>query len=143
MIWRLLRLMVLLIALIAQAQNASVSIRIRLIDGRTGHPMKDQQVGLANRADYREISVRTNQLGTASLNISKDAVILVHNTDQYVNCADERGGLVHNDFQVSQIFSTGVVQAIIQPNLCGKASGAPKPGELTLFVRPWRPGEKI
>lgn len=128
---------------IAEAQNATVLIHITLIDGRTGHPMKDQQVGLANRADYREMPVRTDQFGIASLNISRDAIILVHNTDKYVNCGDERGGLIHNDFKVSQILSTGVVQAIMQPNLCGKASGVPKPGQLILFVRPWRPGEKI
>jgi hypothetical protein len=88
-------------------------------------------------------TVRTNQFGIASLDIRRNAVILVHNTDKYVNCADERHGLIHNDFQVSQILSTGLVQAIEQPNLCGKASGVPKPGELILFVRPWRLGEKI
>ena len=105
--------------------------------------MKNEQIGLENRADYREISLRTDQLGIASLNISRDAVVLVHNTNRYVNCGDERGGLVHNDFKVSEILSIGVVQAIMQPNLCGKASGVPKPGELILFVRPWRPGERI
>ena len=117
-----------------QAQNAT---------GRTGQPIKDEQVGLEDRADYHEISVRTNQFGIASLNIRRDAVILVHNTDKYVNCADERHGLIHNDFEVSQILSTGVVQAIVQPNLCGKASALLKRGQLILFVRPWRPGEKI
>ena len=44
----------------ATAQEESVLIHIRLIDGRTGNPMKNQQVGLENRNDgYREISVRT------------------------------------------------------------------------------------
>jgi hypothetical protein len=129
--------------LIVHAQNPTVLIHIRLIDGRTGRPVKNEQVGLENRADYREISLRTDHLGIASLNIGRDAVVLVHNTNRYVNCGDERGGLVHNDFKVSEILSTGVVQAIMQPNLCGKASGVPRPGELILFVRPWRPGEKI
>jgi len=105
--------------------------------------MKNQQIGLENGANYRDISVRTDQFGIASLNISKDAVILAHNTDAYVNCEDERGGLVQNDFKVSQILSSGVVQAITQPNLCGKASGVARLGELVLFVRTWRPGEKI
>jgi len=105
--------------------------------------MKNQQVGLEDGAGYREISVRTNEFGIASINISGGAVILAHNTDNYVNCADERGGLVHNDFKVSQILSSGIVQPIIQPNLCGKTSGVAKPGELILFVRPWRVGEKI
>ena len=140
---RLLRLTLCLVVLIVHAQNPTVLIHIRLIDGRTGRPMKNEQIGLENRADYREISLRTDQLGIASLNISRDAVVLVHNTNRYVNCGDERCGLVHNDFKVSEILSIGVVQAIMQPNLCGKASGVPKPGELILFVRPWRPGERI
>ena len=110
---------------------------------RTGQPIKDEQVGIEDGADYHEKSVRTNQFGIASLNIRRDAVILVHNTDKYVNCGDERGGLVHNDFKVTKILSTGVVQAIVQPNLCGKASGVPRRGELILYVRSWRPGEKI
>lgn len=105
--------------------------------------MKNELVGLENGADYRDISVRTDKYGIASLNISRDAVILVHNTDGYVNCGDERGGLVHNDFKVSVVLSTGVIEPITQPNHCGKASGVPKPGELVLFVRPWGPGEKI
>jgi len=105
--------------------------------------MKNELVGLESGADYRDISVRTDQFGIASLNISRDAVILVHNTNRYVNCGDERGGLIHNDFKVSEILSTGIVQAITQPNLCGKASGVPRSGELVLFVRPWRLGERI
>jgi hypothetical protein len=136
-------LTLLFLTLNAIAQGGAVSIRIKLIDGRTGTPMKDQQVGLEDGAGYRAISVRTNEFGIASLNIGKDAVILTHNTDYYVNCGDEPGGLVHNDFKVSQILSTGLVQPIIQPNLCGKTSGIATPGELVLFVRPWRFGEKL
>jgi hypothetical protein len=105
--------------------------------------MKHEQVGPEDGASYRELSVRTNEFGIASLNIRGDAVILTHNMDDYVNCADERGGLIPNDFKVSQIVSDGIVQPIIQPNLCGKTSGVAKRGELILFVRPWRLGEKI
>ena len=141
--WCLLRLTLCLVVLTAHAQNPTVLIHIRLIDGRTGRPMKNEQVGLESGADYRDISVRTDQFGIASLNISRNATILVHNTNRYVNCGDERGGLVHNDFKVSEILSTGVIQAIIQPNLCEKASGVSRPGELILFVRPWRLGERI
>jgi hypothetical protein len=139
----LLCLTLLLLIFTAEAQEQAVSIHIKLINGRTGEPMKHEQVGLEDGASYRELSVRTNELGVASLNIRGDAVILTHNTDGYVNCADERGGLIPNDFKVSQIFSNGIVQPIIQPNLCGKTSGVAKPGELILFVRRWRLGEKI
>jgi len=52
-------------------------------------------------------------------------------------------GFIPNDFKVSQILSHGIVQPIIEPNFCGKTSGFVKPGDLILFVRPWRLGEKI
>jgi hypothetical protein len=126
-----------------QAEDTTVAIHIKLIDGRNGEPMRNQQVGLEDRADYHEIALRTDGNGMASLNIRRDAVILTHNTEGYVNCADERAGLIHNDYKVSQIVDSGVVEEIVQPNECGKASGVARPGELLLFVRPWRPGEKI
>lgn len=126
-----------------QAQNGRVSIRIKLMDGLTGYPLKNEEVGLEDGADYHKIAARTNQLGIAQLKIRKDAVLLVHNTEDYVNCGDERGGLVHNDFKVNEILSTGIVQAIQQPNSCRKVSAVLSPGRLTLFVRSWRLGEKL
>jgi hypothetical protein len=140
---RLLCLTLLLLIFAAEAQEQTVSIHIKLINGRTGKPMKHEQVGLEDGASYRELAIRTDEFGVASLKIRRDAVILTHNTDGYVNCADERGGLIHNDFNVSQILSNGIVEPIIQPNLCGKTSGVAKPGELILFVRPWRFGEQF
>lgn len=106
----LLLLALVFLVLPARTQQELVLIHIRLIDGRTGNPMKNQRVGLEDRVGYPDISVRTNKSGIASLNISRDAVILAHNTDDYVNCGDERGGLVHNDFKVSQIISVGIVR---------------------------------
>ncbi len=132
-----------LVALMTQAEDTTVVIHLKLIDGRNGGPMKNQQVGLEDRADYHEIVLRTDENGIASLKIKKDAVILTHNTNEYVNCADERGGLIHNDYKVSEIVDSGVVEEIVQPNECGRASGVATPGELLLFVRPWKPGEKI
>ncbi len=140
---RLALLTCFLLVLSAKAQEETVWIHIELIDGRTGSPMKDQEVGLEDGAGYRDISVRTDDLGIASLKISRNTIILTHNTDNYVNCGDEGGGLVHNDFKVGQILFTGIVQPIEQPNICKKTSAVAKPGELVLFVRPWRWGEKI
>jgi hypothetical protein len=128
----------------AQLQSDKVSIHIILINGLTGLPLKVKDVGLEDRADYRDISVRSDGSGVATLRIKRDAVILTHNTHEYVNCADEVGGLIHNDYRVGEIVSTGIVQPITQPNSCTRASGfVNKPGELILFVRPWRPGEEL
>ena len=125
------------------AQRDTAVIHIRLIDGRTGRPMKVQNVGLEDRAGYRDISGRPDASGVATLRINRDAVILTHNTHEYVDCGDERGGLVHNNYKVSEIVSTGLVEPIEQPNLCAKSNGSARPGELILFVRPWRQGEDL
>jgi hypothetical protein len=105
--------------------------------------MTVQKVGLEDRAGYRDISVRPDASGVATLRINRDAIVLTHNTHEYVDCADERGGLIHNDYKVSEIVSTGIVEPIVQPNLCTRSSGSARPGELILFVRPWGPGEDI
>jgi hypothetical protein len=126
-----------------QAQDNTALVHIRLIDGRTGLPMKVRKIGLEDREGYRDISVKPDSLGLAELRISRDTTILVHNTHEYVNCGDEHGGLIHNDYKVSEILSTGIVQRIVPPNRCRKTSGSTKPGELVLFVRPWEPGEDM
>lgn len=130
-------------SLMAQTKDNTALVHIRLIDGRTGLPMKVKQVGLEDRAGYRDISVSPDSSGLAELRISRDATILTHNTHEYVNCGDEHGGLVHNDYKVSSILSTGIAEQIVPPNRCTKTSSAAKPGELILFVRPWEPGEEI
>ena len=133
----LLCLMVFLPVSGARAQEDTVTIHIKLMNGRTGKPMKNQQVGLQDRATHGDINVHTNEVGIASLRISKNTTILTYNTEGYVNCGDEAGGLVHNDFKVSQIVSTGIAQPISQPNRCKKTSTVAEPGDLVLFVRPW------
>jgi hypothetical protein len=132
-----------IVSLTVYAQNDTALIHIRLIDGQTGLPMKVQKVALEDRAGYRDISVRPDASGVATLMINRSAILLTHNTREYVNCGDEDGGLVHNDYKVSEILSTGVVETIAQPNHCTRTSGSAKSGDLILFVRPWRPGEDM
>ncbi len=124
-------------------QNDLTAIHIKLINGQTGLPMKVQNIGLEDRAGYREISVRLDPSGIGTLTISRNTTILTHNTHEYVDCADEHGGLIHNDYKASDIVSKGIVEIIAQPNLCTRTSDFAKPGELILFVRPWRPGEDM
>ena len=105
--------------------------------------MKVKKVGLEDRTGYRDISVSTDSSGLAELRVSRNTVILAHNTHEYVNCGDEHSGLVHNDYKVSEILSTGIVEQVVPPNRCTKTSGSATPGELILFVRPWEPGEDM
>ena len=105
--------------------------------------MNVRKVGLEDSSGYRDISIIPDANGVATLRISRDSVILTHNTHEYVSCADEKGGLIPNDYKVSEILSKGIVEQIAQPNLCTKVSGSAQPGNLILFVRPWRPGEDM
>ena len=112
---RLICLMLLSVGLMVQAQDQSASIHIRLIDGRTGLPMKVKRVGLEDRAGYHDISVSPDASGLTALRMSRDTIILTQNTHEYVNCADERGGLIPNSYRVSEIVSTGIVEPIVPP----------------------------
>jgi len=142
------------------AQTDTVLVHIKLIDGRTGLPMTNQidsrtglpmanpMIGLEEETQgyphkYRDISSRANASGVATIMINRNSVILTHNTHGYVDCGDEHGGLIHNDYKVRDIVSAGIVEPIVQSNLCTKTSGSAKPGELILFVRPWMPGEDM
>jgi hypothetical protein len=122
----------------AISQEPTAEIRIKLINGMNGKPMKDTEVGLEGSPDYHELSVRTSETGIATVRLQKDSVIYAHNTEKYVACVDEAHGLVHNDFKVGQILSTGIVQSVAKPNRCRMTTSVLMPGELVLFVRPWK-----
>jgi hypothetical protein len=122
-------------------QEGTVEVHIKLVNGLDGAPMKFTEVGLEASPDFREISSRTDGYGVATIRISASSVIYSHNTKRYVACADEAGGLLHNDFKVSKILDAGIVQAVAKPNKCDHIEAAPSPGMLLIFVRPWEPGE--
>jgi hypothetical protein len=122
----------------ALSQQPTVAIHIRLINGLNGNPWKHTKVGMEGpRPIYLDLSAQTDGNGVATIQVQKDWTIYTHNTDRYVACADEGGGFVHNDFKVSQILSTGIVQSVRSPNLCRMTTRVPVPGELVIFVRPW------
>lgn len=127
----------------AHGQSPTPVVHIKMVDGRTGQPIRDAELSIENASGHRVFVTRTSDRGIASLQVAKNEILLVHNTDKYVSCADETGGFVHNDYHVSEITTTGIVQLIKQPNLCTKAVGAREKNVLLLFFRPWRLGEKL
>ena len=84
----------------AASQQSSVEIHIKLINGLNGHPWKLTDVGLEVSPGYRELAVKTDENGVATVSVQKDSTIFTHNTKRYVACVDEAGGLIHNDFKV-------------------------------------------
>jgi hypothetical protein len=121
---------------IAQQQPHKI-IHVKLLNGLNGNPLKLTKVGLEVSPGYRELAVQTDENGVAAVTILENSTIYTHNTKLYVACADETGGLIHNDFKVSEILSTGMVQPVAMPNRCSKTTSTPVPGELVFFVRPW------
>jgi hypothetical protein len=140
--YRLLCFMLLLFISTAPGQEGNVVIRIRLIDGRNGKPIKNSEVSYELRHGYSERLARTDKSGVASVNVPAQATILIHNTDAYLLCDHDNGGLVHNNFTVAEILSTGITE-MAAGSSCHKTGGTASPGDLTLFVRPWKFLEKF
>ena len=60
----------------------------------------------------------------------------------YVLCqshTSDYSWLARMDFSTEKVLQSGIVTA----NTCGKATASPKPGEVTLFVRPLTWWEKV
>jgi hypothetical protein len=133
---RLASLLLVLAAASASAQT--VQIHLRFLDGRNGKPISNQQVHVFDFTHQQEIPTsRTDQLGRVLVIVSEDSVINAGTRD-FIDCT-KSSNVSYTSGKVNQILLAGVIGG----NLCGKASAAPAPGELVVFVRPWGFWEKL
>jgi hypothetical protein len=121
--------------------QSSTSISIRLLDGKTGLPVKASNFLV--RVDHNDTVhpdwVKINDDGTVIVTLPADAKeISVKATygmgmDTYVNCDAARESDKERNiwYSIATILSTGVVA----PDECAKTAFKPKPGELLFFVR--------
>ena len=126
------------IALNAQAVQ---TVSIRLLDGKTGLPVKASNFLV--RVDHNDTMhpdwVKINDDGTVVVTLPADAKeISVKATygmgmDTYVNCdaAKESDKERNIWYPIATILSAGIVA----PNECAKTDFKAKPGELIFFVR--------
>ena len=128
------------------AQEPTVTIRIRALNGHTGKPIahvgifpvilpampRNPVIGPAPRSDD---SGSITMIVPADRNIN--ATVGYYPTCRHVPEADRHHGLIV--FPISQIVSTGFVET----NNCCKRTVPPIPGELTLFVRPLHWWERL
>jgi hypothetical protein len=163
---RLLRFfMVLLVGLWGGGTHAQ-TIRIKLVNGKNGHPMghKCVNVGVDHVNDM--LVIPTDKEGVASLRLTdKDTEIntqdhwsacggygVISPVVKYSNVIDINVGFViclpHVSdyswlktaaFSKKKILESGIVM----PNACGKAKASPEPGEVIIFVRPLTWWEKF
>ena len=133
-------LCLILLAASLHAQS-STSISIRLLDGKTGLPVKASNFLV--RVDHNDTVhpewVTINDDGTVIVTLPADAKeISVKATydmgmDTYVNCdaAKESDKERNIWYPIATILKSGVVA----PDECDKTAFKPKPGEFTFFVR--------
>jgi hypothetical protein len=136
------------------------TVTIKIVDGRNGRQMETTCVGVWERQDRKDlVSIPTDKDGIARLRLTdKDNEIDIQNRWKgcgvfgvinpimkyddtlrvdvgYALC------LPRQDYSLLAIkgISTKQLmqQGIVMQNACGKVTASPKPGELTIFVRPF------
>jgi hypothetical protein len=114
------------------ADAHAVSVRIRVLDGRTGRPVAGEHLQIwMNEARGAARDVVTGKDGIALLEAPSGATIIVA-TDLYFDCRPFKKGDARPSYSVGEIVSAGVTAA----NTCGNADPEARVGELLLFVRP-------
>ena len=134
---------VLCASLHAQSEN---TIRIRLLDGKTGLPVKASNYLV--RIDHHDTAhnewVHMNDDGTVTVTLPPDAreisvkATYDMSTETYINCEIAKESDKNRDiwYPIAQILKSGVVA----PNECSQTHYTAKPGEFVFFVRKrtWR-----
>ena len=143
------------------------TIRVKLLNGKNGHPLAGKCVNVWVGSGRKEaMALPTNQDGVASLELTQnDAQIdtqhewkacgllgvihpIVKYSDQieintsYVSCEPHTPDF---SWLATRAFPTkGIVQSgIVTTNTCGTAKASQEPGEIVLFVRPLSFWEKM
>jgi hypothetical protein len=169
--WRLTDLLLAMcLVLVVSSRGLTLNaqtVRIRLLDGKNGHPFAGKCVNVWVGSGRKEaMALPTNQDAIASLNLTQNSaqvdtylvwkacgllgVInpIVKYSDQieintsYVSCephTPDFSWLAMKAFPTKEIVQSGIVTA----NTCGKAKASPEPGEIILFVRPLSFWEKM
>lgn len=141
------------------------TLRIKLVNGKNGHPMGHKCVNVGVDHIWHMLAIPTDKDGVASLRLTdKDAEVNTQNDWNW--CGDV--GVTNPVVKYSDLFSINVGYVLCVPhgsnyswlaiqkfstkdvlqsgvvtqNVCGKATASPEPGEVILFVRPLNFWEK-
>jgi len=137
--------LVTVLLLFTAGTSIAQQITVQLLDGRNGHPLKDQVVDFwfGDRASGHPVQVTTGRNGTAVVAVPRDAQTFVAAGEFVADCrGGNKNGLTFMDstvYAITAVVSTGVVAR----NSCGETTQYPIPGTLTFFVRPMHWWEKI
>jgi hypothetical protein len=123
------------------AQNASeppdtVKITVRLLNGKSGKPIKNDfpNIWVGDPAWGENPKTDTRGEVVLSVDIKRDRYIRVA-PNYYADCrvkGDQNNGLDETKYSLEDIF----VHGMVSNNVCGKNHVAPTPGVLVIYVRP-------
>lgn len=122
----------LLVTEICPAQQGSIVIR--LVNGRTGKPIRDRQVNIWLGAE-RMASIDANAHGEIPVDLTATSSHEIRFSPDFRHDCRFDTGFSKGDtlpYSLDEIMTHGIVGA----NLCGKATSTPTPGVLILFLRP-------
>ena len=121
--------------------QAAITVQIRLLDGKTGLPVKASNYLV--RIDHHDTAhsewVKMNDDGTVIVTLPSDAHEIAvkatydMSTETYINCEVSKESDKQRDiwYPISQVLQSGVVA----PNECSQTHYTAKPGEFVFFVR--------
>jgi hypothetical protein len=126
--------------------QAAITVQIRLLDGKTGLPVKASNYLV--RIDHHDTAhsewVKMNDDGTVIVTLPSDAREIAvkatydMSTETYINCEISKESDKQRDiwYPIAQVLQSGVVA----PNECSQTHYTAKPGEFVFFVRKlnWR-----
>ncbi|HEY6375963.1 MAG TPA: hypothetical protein VIX90_10620 [Edaphobacter sp.] len=129
-------LLLVVLVLVLSRSLAAETVRIRVIDGRNGHPWAKKHIEVYDASDPHEKSLphtfaegKTNKEGIFVVNLDPSTVVGVAGA---FRCLSKTQTIAPR-WRVADIIVTGGVQE----NFCNfKITTAPAPGEIVVFVRP-------
>ena len=106
------------------------TVKIRIINAKTGRPVTDERLNVALRVDQiGSVAMAANDKGIVEVETGK-ATILRILSNMYADCRPRAE--LYTDYSIATIRRDGITTG----NLCSSAQPRPVPGELILFEIP-------
>ncbi len=119
-----------LIACVALAQTPGDTIKIRIINARTGKPVTNESLNVAlHSAQIGSVAMPTDKKGLIEVQTGQARTMRIL-SNMYADCRPRAE--LYTDYSIATIRRDGITTG----NLCSSAQPAATPGELILFVTP-------
>jgi hypothetical protein len=123
-------LLLLIAATTAITQAQSPLIHIKVFNAKSGHPITDERLNVALRADQiGSVAMGTDKNGIIEVDPGKATIIRIL-SNMYGDCRPR--GELYTNYSIDTILKTGITTG----NLCSSSQHKAKPGELVLYEIP-------